>query len=57
MQSTTNEGKGHIPQEITLADFLSGTSSPAQITVQRGSGLREQSCLRPLTCTDDSDSL
>lgn len=43
-RSTTNESKGHIPQEITLADFLSGTPSPPQIKVQRGCRPREQSC-------------
>ncbi len=43
VQSATNVDKGHIPQEITLADFLSGT--PAQIKVHRGSSPREHNCL------------
>lgn len=36
MRLTTNWGKGHIPQEIRLADFLSGKPSSAQIKVQTG---------------------
>lgn len=57
MWSTTNKDKGHIPKEITLADFLSGKPPPCPNKVQRDGRPREQSSPWPLTRTDGTNSL